>query len=94
MSTLTDCARFFAEDPAPLVAASFCCPWCLAEVGDTTVEVGSHDSLAHCACPRCDHDWDLALHAGQVMRLSLAPPSTLRVRFAREGGGDLWSAAA
>lgn len=94
MSTLTDCARFFAEDPAPLVAASFSCPWCLAELGDTTVEVGAHDSLAHCACPACARDWDLAIDAGQLMRLTLAPPSTLHVRFAREGGGDPWSSAA
>jgi hypothetical protein len=84
---VTDCARFLAEDPVELVAASFACPWCLARVEQTVLEVGPHDSLAHCVCPSCAEDWDVALHAGQVMRLSLAPPATLRIRFARDGGG-------
>ncbi len=79
--TVTDCARFFAEDPGELVAASFSCPWCLAQAVDTVLEVGTHDSLAHCTCPSCDAGWDVALHAGQAMRLSLAPPSSLRIRF-------------
>lgn len=86
--TVTDCARFLAEDPGELVAASFSCPWCLTEQHDTVLEVGSHDSLAHCVCPACAQGYDVALHAGQVMRLSLAPPPTLRIRFGRDGDDD------
>ncbi len=87
--TVTDCARFRAEDPGVLVAASFACPWCLARVDDTVVDVGPHDSLAHCVCPCCAHDWDVALHAGQAMRLSLAPPPSLHVRYGHDGGRPL-----
>lgn len=92
--TVVDCARFLAEDPVELVEASFACPWCLSGVDDAVVELGSHDSVARCTCPACDHEWDVSLHAGQVMRLTLAPPATLRVRFAREGGADWPSPAA
>lgn len=83
---VTDCARFLAEDPGELVAASFTCPWCLAQADDALLEVCSHDSVAHCVCPACDRGYDIALHAGQVMRLTLAPPAALRVRFERFGG--------
>ena len=88
-----DCARFFAEDPVELVAASFACPWCLAGADATVVELGLHDSVAHCACPECHQEWELALDAGQVMRLSLAAPESLAVRFAREDDGRSASAA-
>ncbi len=83
---MIDCARFMAEDPAELVAASFACPWCLAPLDDALVEVGTHDSVARCVCPACGEDWDVALDPGQVMRLTLAPPGSLRVRFGRDGG--------
>lgn len=87
--TVTDCARFLAEDPEAVVAASFSCPWCLTELHHTVLEVGAHDSLAHCTCPACDQGYDVALHAGQVMRLSLAPPASLRIRFGRDGRSSL-----
>ncbi|MCW3041359.1 MAG: hypothetical protein JWM31_3264 [Solirubrobacterales bacterium] len=89
---VTDCARFLAEDPAPLVEASFACPWCLTSAQSTVVALGSHDSVARCVCPQCAEDWELSLHAGQVLRLTLAPPPMLAVRFAREGSG--WPAGA
>lgn len=89
--TVVDCARFLAEDPSEIVAASFACPWCLAQPLETQLDVGNHDGAAHCVCPECGSGWEVALHAGQVMRLSLAPPATLRVRFARDDG---WSATA
>lgn len=89
--TVTDCARFLAEDPGELVAASFACPWCLAQPASLAVEVGTHEGVAHVCCPECAERWDVALDAGQVMRLSLAPPSALPVRFGRNGG--TWAAA-
>jgi hypothetical protein len=87
--TVTDRARFLVEDPVELVAASFMCPLCLAGVEGAVVELGAEDSLARCSCPACDHEWEVALHAGQVLRLTLAPPAELRLRFARAGGG-IW----
>lgn len=90
--SVIDAARFLAEDPVELVAASFACPWCLAGADTTVVEVESHDALAHCVCPECAEEWELSLHPGQVLRLTLAPPATLSVRFSRDGGG--WPTAA
>jgi len=83
--SVVDCARFLAEDPGPLVAASFACPWCLGSPLGATLDVGPHEGLAHCHCPRCDEDWDVSLQAAQVMRLSLAPPAALPIRFGRDG---------
>jgi len=81
--TAIDCARFLVEDPGEVVAASFSCPWCLAQPRHAVLEVANEDGIAHCVCPTCDRDFDVALHPGQVMRLSLAPPMSLRVHFGR-----------
>jgi hypothetical protein len=69
---LADFARFRADDPDALVAASLACPFCLR--CHTTVWTGAlsgHDPLVECRCIACDERWRVYLMPQQALRLSM-----------------------
>ncbi len=76
MRTLDDVARFRADDDALLVAASLACPVCLGLACDAQLVIERDDSEVECACS-CGADWHVAVDPAQVMRLVLAPPSSM-----------------
>jgi hypothetical protein len=73
-----DLARFAADDPAPLIHASFACPYCLREPDEITLNLDEpFGSAALCRCRDCRHGWAVTLNFGQALRLALAPPEDL-----------------
>jgi hypothetical protein len=78
VATLTDTARFRADDPDTLVLASLACPMCLRGDGvEWSAAVHGYDPSVQCRCPRCDARW----------RVYLAPEQALRVGLMRAGSG-------
>jgi hypothetical protein len=76
-----DVARFNPMDDAAVVAASFCCPFCLgrpARVHLHKAEGGESD--ATCSCDACEALWQVGLDPMQSMRLMLSPPPGLTIR--------------
>ena len=77
---VADAARFQVTDEAPLVAAAFCCPYCLRSASSVKLEIledGTAD--AACRCETCDARWEVALSAMQTLRMSLCPPAGVRL---------------
>jgi len=73
MGTLTDTARFRADDPDTLVTASLACPLCLRS---ESVELRAafddgYDPSVECSCPRCEVRWRLYLEPQQALRFAL-----------------------
>jgi hypothetical protein len=70
-------ARFQCADAAPLVAAAFCCAYCLRSASSVALWLSVDDgtSEATCRCDRCDEDWLVALSALQTLRMKLCPPA-------------------
>jgi hypothetical protein len=75
---LTDTARFFVDDPEPLVLASFVCPYCLHTPADALFNLEEPTgSAVLCHCIECHTRWVVAVNPGQAMRLAIAPPVEL-----------------
>jgi hypothetical protein len=80
---LTDSARFFVDDPDPVVVASFACPYCLHTPADTLFSLEEpNGSAVLCHCDSCHTGWVVAVSAGQAMRLAIAPPIGLELQAA------------
>jgi hypothetical protein len=77
---LTDSARFFVDDPEPLVLASFVCPYCLHTPADALFSLEEpNGSAVLCHCLECSKRWVVAVNPGQAMRLAIAPPVELEL---------------
>ena len=74
---VNDVARFFPEDPAELVAASFACPVCLHAPSVVRLPGVHDDPAVVCACAACSTGWEVGLSAMQLLRLTLSPPPGL-----------------
>jgi hypothetical protein len=70
----TEMARFFPDDPDPLVQASFACPYCLHQPTEATIDQGGGAALVDCRCAPCAHDYAIALTGEQTLRLLLREP--------------------
>jgi hypothetical protein len=70
----TEMARFFPDDPDPLVQASFACPYCLHQPTEATIDQGPDGAVVDCRCAPCTHDYALALSAEQALRVLLREP--------------------
>jgi hypothetical protein len=76
----TDLARFAADDPDPLVNASFACPYCLHDPSEIALNLDEpFGSAALCRCQACRRGWAVTLNFGQALRLALAPPPDLEL---------------
>jgi hypothetical protein len=91
---LADSARFQSADEAPVVAAAFCCPYCLRSASSVELGLSLDDgtSVADCRCDRCDAGWVIALNAMQTLRMRLCPPAGVvliqpRLRAREQSGG-------
>jgi hypothetical protein len=72
MLSLADTARFRADDPDVLVAASLACPICLAaEEVEWAGALDGYDPSVECRCPRCEERWRVYLAPQQALRLGL-----------------------
>jgi hypothetical protein len=69
--TLTDTARFRADDPDPLVTASLACPICLHSDVEWEAALEGHDPSVHCRCGRCRQRWRVYLAPQQALRFGL-----------------------
>ena len=79
----TDSARFFVDDPEPLVLASFMCPYCLQVPADARFNLEEpNESAVLCHCATCHARWVVAVNPGQAMRLAIAPPVELALEAA------------
>ncbi len=76
MDHLDDVARFFADDPAALVAASLACPLCLSTRTVARLVIEPEDSAVQCSCAACERAWRVGVDPAQVMRLVLHPPTS------------------
>jgi hypothetical protein len=80
---ITDSARFFVDDPDPVVVASFVCPYCLQIPADTLFNLEEpNGSAVLCHCQECHTRWVVAVNPGQAMRLAIAPPVGLELQAA------------
>lgn len=80
---LTDSARFFVDDPDPVVVASFVCPYCLQPPADSLFNLEEpNGSAVLCHCEDCHTRWVVAVNPGQAMRLAIAPPIGLELQAA------------
>lgn len=70
----TEVARFFPDDPDPLVQASFACPYCLHQPTEATIEEGTEGAVVDCRCAPCDHGFAVALTGEQTLRVLLREP--------------------
>jgi hypothetical protein len=72
MPTLTDIARFRADDPDEVVLASLACPICLssAEV-EWRLDGDGYDPSVECVCDRCEQAWRVYLTQHQALRAGL-----------------------
>jgi hypothetical protein len=72
MVALTDTARFRADDPDELVAASLACPLCLCSEQVLWEErLDGYDPSVECSCPHCEERWLVYLTPQQELRLGL-----------------------
>ncbi|HTU28144.1 MAG TPA: hypothetical protein VMF07_02105 [Solirubrobacteraceae bacterium] len=72
LGPLADVARFTAQDPDAVVAASFACPICLhGEDVTRDVSLDGYDPSVSCECPECDANWRVYLTPDQALRLGL-----------------------
>ena len=72
LAPLADVARFTAQDPDAIVAASFACPICLhGDIIDHQVSLDGYDPSVSCECPECDATWRVYLTPEQALRLGL-----------------------
>jgi hypothetical protein len=74
LAPLADVARFTAQDPDTVVAASFACPICLH--GDEVtreVSLDGYDPSVSCECLECGVGWRVYLTPDQALRLGLMP---------------------
>jgi hypothetical protein len=69
-----EAARFFPDDPDPLVQASFACAYCLQQPTEATIDQGADGTVVDCRCAPCGHDWSVALTGEQTLRLLLREP--------------------
>lgn len=77
MTTLTDTARFRADDPDPLVIASLACPICLRTDGvEWAAALEGYDPSVQCRCPRCHERWRVYLAPQQELRIGLMGAAT------------------
>ena len=67
-------ARFFPDDPDPLVQASFACSICLHQPTEATIEEGREGAIVDCTCAPCMSHYSVALTAEQALRLALREP--------------------
>jgi hypothetical protein len=69
---LADIARFRADDPDALVAASLACPICLgSEQVEWEAALDSYDASVECRCPTCEQRWRVYLAPQQELRFGL-----------------------
>jgi hypothetical protein len=77
VSTTSEVAVFRPDDCDALVAASFCCRYCLREpsvaIVDGPSDVDATSAVA-CRCEACGHAWIVSLRDEQSLRLHLRPP--------------------
>ena len=72
LAPLADVARFTAQDPDTVVAASFACPICLQDDTVTReVSLDGYDPSVSCECPECQVSWRVYLTPEQALRLGL-----------------------
>ncbi|HEY3776369.1 MAG TPA: hypothetical protein VGL69_25465 [Solirubrobacteraceae bacterium] len=73
LAPLADVARFTAQDPDAVVAASFACPICLhgEEVDSEVALDDGYDPSVACECLECDVRWRVYLTPEQALRLGL-----------------------
>jgi hypothetical protein len=72
MGPLADTARFRADDPDELVAASLACPICLHSGNvEWDLDPDGYDPSAQCLCRRCDESWSVFVTPDQALRLGL-----------------------
>jgi hypothetical protein len=72
MSTLTDTARFRADDPDVLVTAALACPICLgSDAVEWQAALDGYDPSVECSCPRCQQRWRVYLAPQQALRFGL-----------------------
>jgi DNA-directed RNA polymerase subunit M/transcription elongation factor TFIIS len=67
---LSDRARFRSDDPDPLVAASFACPFCLMSAEHRMMRVWDEERRVFCRCARCNARWSVGVTAEQWARLA------------------------
>ena len=72
MAVLADTARFRADDPDALVAASLACPLCLrSEDVQWEAALDGYDPAVECHCPSCEQRWRVYLAPQQALRFGL-----------------------
>ena len=65
---IVESARFRHGAAEPLVAAAFCCPFCLHNASAVKLTASANGtSSAFCQCHRCDAAWQLELEPTQTM---------------------------
>jgi hypothetical protein len=75
MHAPADTARFRADDPDILVAASLACPLCLR--GDDVewrLDADGYDPSVQCLCRPCNERWRVYLAPQQELRIGLMAP--------------------
>ena len=78
VATLTDTARFRADDPDELVTASLACPLCLGiEQVEWEAALEGYDPSVECHCPRCEQSWRVYLAPQQDLRMGLMAAAEL-----------------
>jgi hypothetical protein len=70
VKSIAELATFLPLDPDMLVRASLACTRCLRDV-DWEVHGASEEASAHCSCPHCGAERDLALSPEQALRLRI-----------------------
>ena len=69
---LADTARFRADDPQELVAASLLCPVCLRNPAEGhDLDADGYDPSVLCHCEHCGQSWRVYLTDQQALRLAL-----------------------
>lgn len=72
VSVPVDIARFRADDPDELVAASLACPWCLgSEEVSWEASLDGWDPLVECRCDACEKSWRVYVAPHQALRIGL-----------------------
>ena len=72
MHAPADTARFRADDPDVLVAASLACPLCLrSDDVDWHLDADGYDPSVQCLCRPCNERWRVYLAPQQELRIAL-----------------------
>lgn len=72
MQAPADTARFRADDPDVLVAASLACPLCLrGQDVEWCLDADSYDPSVQCLCRPCNERWRVYLAPQQELRIGL-----------------------